>query len=461
VGPLAEETEYYWRIDPYNEFGTTHGCDWSFVTGRATTKTIHVSEITGSDNNSGLDWPNAVKSFRRGIELAQDWDIVLAADGWYTGPDNMDLDFQGKTLWVKSVTGPYKCTIYLNSMGRAFHFQSGEAYPTTLEGIDINAGYIGDGNGGGILCENMSCPTIRDCFFTYCTVERVAGADMCVGGGIAAQGSNPTIEDCTFLSCEADFGGGISCTDSSNPGISNCLLSGNYANDRGGGISVDFSNPFISDCYLAANEAPSGGAISFYSCTNIKVYTCWIEWNTGGGLFLNNAKGILVTDCLLDSNSSISDGAGINCNSGSDVTMTGCTIVRNDTQGRGGGLWCSSDSSAQLNNTIIWYNSALTTGAQIFGEGGAPIPLNFSSYRNNAFDIAASGFSPDAWCITTTPNFIDSYSDYHLKWQSPCIDSGGDAYVGTSSDLDGNPRRVDGDGDTVATPDMGCYEYQP
>jgi hypothetical protein len=30
-----------------------------------------------------------------------------------------------------------------------------------------------------------------------------------------------------------------------------------------------------------------------------------------------------------------------------------------------------------------------------------------------------------------------------------------------TTDLDGNPRIVDGNGDDVATVDMGAYEFQP
>jgi hypothetical protein len=58
--------------------------------------------------------------------------------------------------------------------------------------------------------------------------------------------------------------------------------------------------------------------------------------------------------------------------------------------------------------------------------------------------------------ITNDPAFVNLTSgDYHLQSNSPCINSGNNAFVATSVDLDGNPRIAGG------TVDMGAYEFQP
>src|SRR5208283_3025976 len=44
--------------------------------------------------------------------------------------------------------------------------------------------------------------------------------------------------------------------------------------------------------------------------------------------------------------------------------------------------------------------------------------------------------------------------DFHLQSNSPCINSGGNAYVTITNDLDGNTRIVGG------TVDVGVYEFQ-
>ena len=50
--------------------------------------------------------------------------------------------------------------------------------------------------------------------------------------------------------------------------------------------------------------------------------------------------------------------------------------------------------------------------------------------------------------------------DYHLRYGSPAIDVGNNIAVTLVTDLDGNPRLVDGDGDSILEVDLGTYERQ-
>jgi len=54
----------------------------------------------------------------------------------------------------------------------------------------------------------------------------------------------------------------------------------------------------------------------------------------------------------------------------------------------------------------------------------------------------------------------DDYGDLHLGAGSPADDSGTNSAISLPTDLDGNPRVIDGDGDGTATVDMGAYEFQ-
>src|SRR5439155_6610362 len=64
--------------------------------------------------------------------------------------------------------------------------------------------------------------------------------------------------------------------------------------------------------------------------------------------------------------------------------------------------------------------------------------------------------------ISGDPLFLDASSNFHLQSGSPAIDAGSNSAPDLpSTDLDSNPRVVDGNGDGTATVDIGVYEFFP
>ena len=65
--------------------------------------------------------------------------------------------------------------------------------------------------------------------------------------------------------------------------------------------------------------------------------------------------------------------------------------------------------------------------------------------------------------ISVDPLFVDpAQSDYHLQSISPVIDAGDNGIPGLpETDLEGNPRILDGNGDGSAVVDLGAYELVP
>ena len=59
--------------------------------------------------------------------------------------------------------------------------------------------------------------------------------------------------------------------------------------------------------------------------------------------------------------------------------------------------------------------------------------------------------------ISVSPRFVGGR--FHLRSDSPAIDAGRNI-KGLRFDYDGNPRKVDGNGDGIATMDMGAFEFQ-
>jgi len=80
------------------------------------------------------------------INAAFDFDVVLVADGIYTGPGNRDCDFLGKAITVRSASGAALCIIDCQAteldMHRAFTFQNGESPDSVVQGFTIRNGHM-------------------------------------------------------------------------------------------------------------------------------------------------------------------------------------------------------------------------------------------------------------------------------------------------------------------------------
>jgi hypothetical protein len=161
------------------------------------------------------------------------------------------------------------------------------------------------------------------------------------------------------------------------------------------------------------------------------LYNCLLSDNLaisgyGGGAFWSAT----LNNCILVGNSANYGGGAYSC------TLNNCTVCTNygniSFASGGGAYGCT------LNNCIVYYN----TGASPADACGCT--LNYCC-------------TPDpggVGCFTNAPLFVNQASDFHLQSNSPCINSGNNGYVATTTDLDGNPRIVGG------TVDMGAYEFQ-
>ena len=124
-------------------------------------------------------------------------------------------------------------------------------------------------------------------------------------------------------------------------------------------------------------------------------------------------------------------------------TLTNCTFSMNSANSSGGGLY-NGFLPLAVTNCIFWEN-----GDEIaYYAGNAP---------DITYSIVQGGFTGTG-NLDEDPLFVSS-TDLHLQSCSPAIDAGTDSGA-PSTDLNGNARPHDGDGDGTSTTDLGAYEFQ-
>ncbi len=330
--------------------------------------------------------PSQYLTIQSAIDASVDGDTVIVAPGTYTGEGNLNIDFKGKAITVRSQSGPDDCIIDCQHKANGFNFISGEDANSILKGFIIIDG--AGRSGGAIICNNGS-PKIVDCIIT--------GNSTSPTGAIYCQDSLPEIIDCNIIGNECS---GIFCSDS-NPTITHCSIIGNSTVSRGGGIYCMSSSPVISYCKIIDNNAnyTDGGGICC-SGGNPEITNCAIIGNTareGGGIYGCNGP---ITNCTIAGNSVTgcsSRGGGLADCSG---PITNCTIANNSAEFYGGGLLVKPFSP--IKNCIIWNNSP----DQIYGDY-IPVPITYSDVQ---------GGYPGLGNIDVDPCFVDAdANDYHLK----------------------------------------------
>ena len=209
------------------------------------------------------------------------------------------------------------------------------------------------------------------------------------GGAINCDQSSPTVFNCRFSNCYAAARGGAIYCYSSNAQIKNCTMVSNLSELSGGALYVRSGNPYIFGCAFVKNQARS----------------------YGGGLYSATSNAI-VRNCVFTDNIAPEESGTMYS---SAITLEGTLII---------------------NNCIIW-SYDLITGEIHYATGSAPV-VSYSDVRG--------GFGGTG-NINTDPKFQDvSAGNFHLKDDSPCINSGDPGYgpgFGIT-DLDGEPRMMDG-----------------
>ena len=260
----------------------------------------------------------------------------------------------------------------------------------------------------------------------------------------------------------------------------------------GGGIDRIFQIlPTASNVAIAAltirNGNPGPGAFSvgggLYNSGMLTLNGVVVTGNTsaasGGGISSDND--ITLTDCVVADNTAATFGGGID--NPLTARLENVTVTGN-TSGSGGGGIGNDDffAVATLTNVTIADNTApAASGDSLYNLGDATLSYVIVADSPSGGNCAGSGtlhsqghnLDSGSTCTFSGPGDLTSVDPQlgplqdnggstptrALSLGSPAIDAGGNDCPPPATDQRQFPRPVDGNGDGIATCDIGAYEY--
>ncbi|NIM59041.1 MAG: DUF1565 domain-containing protein [Candidatus Aminicenantes bacterium] len=319
-------------------------------------------------------------------------------------------------------------TIYVDASNTSGIEDGSQEYPfiTIMEGI--NAAYDGDTVlvAAGTYYENVVMKAGVDLIGAGASLvyidaggsgNVIEGADRCTIEGFTITNSGPDPSD-----------SGIDC-----PNFCTMLITNNIVTGCTNGIYCAQSSSIISNNVISNNGNPNNDTVDFAICCNDSSLTI------SNNLIIDNLEVAIYT-----------------CWSLSDSALILNNTIANNVDDHG--VWCN-ESSPEIKNNIIVGNSG---GIVAIYSSFPKISYN-DVWNNMGADYDAQTGSicePGIGDISADPMFVDAANgDYHLQYNSPCIDAGTNVPEFPDYDFEGDLRILDGDNDGTALVDMGADEY--
>jgi hypothetical protein len=223
-----------------------------------------------------------------GIQLALDaaanGDTIYVAPGEYTGSQNVNLKFRGKTVHLTSFPGETMPVINCEGSDvepkRAFLFMREDGFGAKVSNICIVNGYHYE-SGAGIRLLAGSAPVIENVIIENCH-------SMGFGGGIHAESSGVILNRVRIVGCSSVYGGGGASFQGSHvtlrPIVYRTEFLGNtcqYPQGGGGALTLYWAEPIFTSCEFRDNHE-TGLLFKSDPESRFEIYNCLFAGNTGG-----------------------------------------------------------------------------------------------------------------------------------------------------------------------------------
>ncbi len=347
------------------------------------------------------NWVNAATNIHDAMNAVLDNCTVHVGEGTFRTREEIILT---RVVTVRG-RGPELTTVARDASAGTFRVFRLLAAGAQVENLTIADGLAG-GAGGGVYMETGTLLT--NCVVVNCGLNNKFW-------GNALYGNGATVVDCVFTNNSYSQGQGIVVLEGGST-ITDSLLTDSLFQTYGA-LYLKGSGNTARRCRITGHQTGQYGAAS--------------------GLLVDS--GSLVSDSLIDNNTSSTNSAAVRLDGG---TLVNCTIVDNVVTAAGqGGLYRVSGA---VTNCIIYGNL----------DNGAPRDYNGA--------IAAAWYScaPELTHgvqgnINTDPLF-EGGGSYRLAPGSPAINAGTNLdWTSADKDLAGDSRI------RMAVVDMGCYEAVP
>jgi hypothetical protein len=381
-----------------------------------------------------LHVPQDYPTIQSAIDAAATGDTVLVSAGTY----NETIDFRSKAITVESESGAASTIINGDGVGVVVTMSANAGETPVLRGFTVrNGGPYGatdgaiDTGGGPALIEN----------------NMITANHFCSDGAVTASFSAATIRNNVIsgnsqVLCSGGVGGaGVSIQGNGTVQLLNNVITGNTHDSGAGGVALFAAGtPTISGNVIKDNVGWIGGGMSLENVSDATITNNIIVGNQGaqgGGIYLSvpyGARGPLVVNNTV---------AADRANTGLALYAVGfdaqSRFVNNILVGDGTASIVECDGTYDPNPPIFQFNDVYNsgTGAAFGGTCAGQIGVNGN--------------------ISADPSFVDAAGgDFHIR-RGPAVDAGTNTGA-PATDVDGDPRPLDGNGDGAATVDMGADE---